>query len=103
MDSNYQPSHSSSFSNPSMSPSKAYSVTTSPISSNQNQTSLPTDSSATPWYVDSAATNHITNDLGNFHLYHPYQGHDQMTVGNGQNVPIQHVGKGLLPTPQYSF
>lgn len=53
--------------------------------------------------MDSAATHHITNDLANLHLYHPYQGSDQVMVGNGAAVPIQHSGKGILPTSSHSF
>ncbi|KAI8567465.1 hypothetical protein RHMOL_Rhmol02G0123900 [Rhododendron molle] len=55
------------------------------------------------WYLDSAATNHVTNDAQNLDYYQPYSGFDQVTVGNGASLPIQHTGKGLLPTPNYSF
>lgn len=55
------------------------------------------------WYVNSAATHHITNDLNNLQLYQPYHGQDQVTVGNGSNLPILHSGKGILPTPKFPF
>lgn len=100
MDSIYQLAQASSPSNSQSFPSHAYSVTANQSSSNQ---SFAPSNSSTPWYIDSAATNHITNDLANLQLYQPYQGSDQVTVGNGQTVLIQHIGKGLLPTPQYSF
>lgn len=55
------------------------------------------------WFVDSAATHHLTNDLYNMHLYQPYTGPEQVLVGNGSTLPIQHSGKGILPTPTHSF
>ncbi|GMP42726.1 hypothetical protein CsSME_00012370 [Camellia sinensis var. sinensis] len=76
MDPNFQPlnSNSSSQSSPhGVSQPHAYSVTSAPTTSSS--------ASSTPWYIDSVATNHITNDLTNLHLYQPYQGQDQVTVG----------------------
>lgn len=55
------------------------------------------------WYLDSAATNHITNDVQNLDSYQSYFGNDQVTVGNGASLPIRNTGKGLLPTPHFSF
>lgn len=55
------------------------------------------------WFLDSAATHHLTNDLTNMHLYQPYHGNEQVMVGNGAALPIQHSGKGILPTPSHSF
>lgn len=60
-------------------------------------------SGSSPWYVDSAATHHITNDLNNLQIYQPYTGVDQVTVGNGSGLPIHHSGKGILPTPSFPF
>lgn len=64
-------------------------------------------SSASPhaqdWYIDSAATHHLTNDLSNMHLYQPYQGPELVLVGNGSALPIHHSGKGLLPTPTHTL
>lgn len=57
----------------------------------------------TDWYLDSAATHHITNNLSNMHLYQPYHSNDQVMVGNGANLPIQNSVKGILPTPSHSF
>lgn len=53
--------------------------------------------------VDSVATNHLTNDLTNLQQFQPYQGYEQVQVGNGSSLPISHIGKSLLPTPHYSF
>lgn len=65
--------------------------------------SAPSSSSTANWYVDSAATTHVTPDLDNLHHYKPYYGYDQVTVGNGTSIPIQHTGQGILSTPSYPF
>ncbi|KAL5726237.1 hypothetical protein ACHQM5_009293 [Ranunculus cassubicifolius] len=49
-------------------------------------------SSQSPWYLDSGATNHITNAVDNLSFTRPYSGHDQVTVGNGEGLPITHIG-----------
>ncbi|KAH7852720.1 hypothetical protein Vadar_028310 [Vaccinium darrowii] len=59
----YQPNSSSGSYAPS-SNTKAY-VATVPEQTNTN------------WYVDSAASTHITNDLSSLSLYEPYQGSEQ--------------------------
>lgn len=50
------------------------------------------------WYVDSGATNHMTNDLSNLQLSTPYQGLEQVAVGNGQQLPITAVGNASIST-----
>ncbi|XP_028092800.1 uncharacterized protein LOC114292993 [Camellia sinensis] len=60
-------------------------------------------SSSVPWYLDSTAIEHITPELNNLSSSHPYHGSDQITIGDGNTVPIHHTGKGLLPTPHFSF
>lgn len=51
-------------------------------------------SSSPPWYVDSAATSHLTNDLSNLQLYQPYQGSEQVMIGDGNTLPIHNSGTG---------
>lgn len=58
---------------------------------------------STPWFLDSAASDHVTNDLHHLNSYQPYSGPDQVTIGNGESLPIHHTGKGILPTPRHSF
>ncbi|KAL5820821.1 hypothetical protein ACOSQ3_022703 [Xanthoceras sorbifolium] len=48
------------------------------------------------WYVDSGATNHITYDLGNMSIKSDYKGLDCLTVGNGAQIPIAHVGASVI-------
>ncbi|PKU75385.1 Retrovirus-related Pol polyprotein from transposon TNT 1-94 [Dendrobium catenatum] len=51
------------------------------------------------WVLDTGATSHITNDPNQLLTAHPYQGTQQIQVGNGQSIPIAHTGQGILPTP----
>lgn len=55
------------------------------------------------WFFDSGATSHVTNDLSNLSVQHPYTGGTGVMVGNGSTLPITHSGKGILPTPSTSF
>ncbi|GMP56287.1 hypothetical protein CsSME_00020835 [Camellia sinensis var. sinensis] len=45
----------------------------------------------------------MTNDLSQLSCYQPSQGSDQITIGDGNSIPIQHTGKCLLPTPHHLF
>jgi hypothetical protein len=49
--------------------------------------------------MDSRATHHLTRDLENLHLTSPYQGSDQIVVGDGNALPITHIGKTTFKTP----
>ncbi|PKU83464.1 Retrovirus-related Pol polyprotein from transposon TNT 1-94 [Dendrobium catenatum] len=51
------------------------------------------------WFLDSGATNHLTNSLDNMSLSNSYHGSDTVTVGDGRSVNIANTGTGLLPTP----
>ncbi|KAH9684881.1 retrovirus-related pol polyprotein from transposon RE1 [Citrus sinensis] len=50
------------------------------------------------WYIDSGATNHITNDLGNLVNPKVYVGNEQLYVGDGNALLINHVGSVKLTT-----
>ncbi|CAL5402425.1 unnamed protein product [Camellia sinensis] len=77
LDSSFQPSASSMpFHHSSDGSNKAYVASTSHPPEN--------------WYLDSAASSHITHDLQNLNMYQPYEGHDQVMVGDGVSLPIQH-------------
>uniref|UniRef100_A0A2N9EHT6 Reverse transcriptase Ty1/copia-type domain-containing protein n=1 Tax=Fagus sylvatica TaxID=28930 RepID=A0A2N9EHT6_FAGSY len=41
--------------------------------------------------IEDRATNHITSNASNLNTPTPYQGSEQVTVGNGQNLPIQSI------------
>jgi hypothetical protein len=56
------------------------------------------------WYPDIGATHHITYDLNNLNLQQEeYTGQDQVHVGNGQGLPINHLGSSSLSFPHATF
>ncbi|CAL5423763.1 unnamed protein product [Camellia sinensis] len=58
-------------------------------------TSLTEDNgSCSPWFLDSAASDHITNDLHQLNSIQPYTAGNQVTIGNGSSLPITHTGQG---------
>uniref|UniRef100_A0A2N9GH94 Reverse transcriptase Ty1/copia-type domain-containing protein n=1 Tax=Fagus sylvatica TaxID=28930 RepID=A0A2N9GH94_FAGSY len=42
-------------------------------------------------WLDTGATYHITANANNLNSQAPYQGQEQVSVGNGQNLPIQNI------------
>ena len=48
------------------------------------------------WYVDSGVTNHVTTNLQNLHLHQDYKGKGKLTVGNGSQLKISHIGDMFL-------
>ena len=44
------------------------------------------------WHMGSGATNHITANLNDLTIKDNYRGKEKLTVGNGQNLDIKHVG-----------
>ena len=43
-------------------------------------------------YVDTGASAHITNDVGNLTNFAPYKGSDKIMVGDGSHLNISHIG-----------
>uniref|UniRef100_M4DMN8 Integrase catalytic domain-containing protein n=1 Tax=Brassica campestris TaxID=3711 RepID=M4DMN8_BRACM len=56
------------------------------------RTSEDVDYEANEWYPDTAATHHITSSAQNLQNAQPYSGSDAVIVGNGDFLPITHVG-----------
>ena len=54
------------------------------------------------WFVDFGAMNHIISNLNNLSVHTPYYGGGKVTIGNGKQLPITHVGIGSLQTFPYS-
>ena len=52
------------------------------------------------WYADSSATAHITNRPSQLQSSQAYTGEDTVLVGNGEFLPITHVGTAVLPSLQ---
>ena len=58
---------------------------------------------ANNWLLDSGATHHITSDLANLSLHHPYTGGEDVTIADGSGLSISHTGSTLLSTPSRSL
>ncbi|KAI0509952.1 hypothetical protein KFK09_010552 [Dendrobium nobile] len=57
------------------------------------------DAAPVSWYLNSGASSHLTNSLENLAISQPYQGQDNITIGDGSSVNIANSGAGILPTP----
>ncbi|PKU73010.1 Retrovirus-related Pol polyprotein from transposon TNT 1-94 [Dendrobium catenatum] len=57
------------------------------------------NSNPSNWFLDSGASTHLTADPSQFQSQESYNGNSQITIGNGQQLPIQYTGRGILPTP----
>ena len=55
------------------------------------------------WFTDTSASNHITPDLAQLSLHEQPTAGETVTVGNGQELPITHIGNGKLLTPFHNF
>lgn len=55
------------------------------------------------WYIDTGATDRITNDLEKLAIKEKYQGKDQVQVANGSGMNILHAGHSQLSTPFHSL
>ena len=56
------------------------------------------------WYADSGTTHQLTTDLTNLNVRaDEYHGQEQICVGNGKGLPINHVGTTQLLSPNSSF
>jgi hypothetical protein len=51
------------------------------------------------WYLDSGATNHITDELERLTMHERYTSNDQIRAANGEGMNITHIGKLVLPNP----
>ncbi|KAG7533328.1 Reverse transcriptase RNA-dependent DNA polymerase [Arabidopsis thaliana x Arabidopsis arenosa] len=58
---------------------------------------------ASPWVLDSRATHHLTSDLANLSMHHPYTGGEEVTIADGSGLQIAQTGSALLPTPTGSL
>ncbi|CAJ2679303.1 unnamed protein product [Trifolium pratense] len=69
----------------------------SPSTTGQAQAHTATAGASSPGFLlDSGATHHVTNDLTNLALHHPYTGPDSLFMGNGSGLNISHSGTLLI-------
>ncbi|KAJ9542286.1 LOW QUALITY PROTEIN: hypothetical protein OSB04_028792 [Centaurea solstitialis] len=57
----------------------------------------------TNWIFDSGASHHVTTDLINLSFHAPYDGTEELVIGDGSCLPITHIGSLLLHTPHTSI
>lgn len=57
--------------------------------------SFPVDSS---WYLDTGATDHLTNDVDKLLTKEKYKGGDLVHTANGTGMPVHHIGHAISPT-----
>ena len=48
------------------------------------------------WYPDANTSHHITPYISSLQITEEYKGNDRVIVGNGNGLPISHVGYGKL-------
>uniref|UniRef100_A0A2N9EUK7 Integrase catalytic domain-containing protein n=1 Tax=Fagus sylvatica TaxID=28930 RepID=A0A2N9EUK7_FAGSY len=58
---------------------------------------------AETWLTDSGASDHITASSNNLSPQAPYQGQEQVSVGNGQNLPIQNIVSNKKSTAPFAL
>ena len=56
-----------------------------------------------PWLANSGTLDHITANLNNLSIQSQYKGPEQVIVGNGQSLPINHIGNTALHTKYHNF
>ncbi|KAH0661904.1 hypothetical protein KY284_026835 [Solanum tuberosum] len=57
----------------------------------------------TPWIVDSGATHHIASDAQSLDAVHDYHGTEDITMGNGQTIPISQTGNANISASNHHF
>lgn len=60
-------------------------------------------SSSTSWYLDSIATNHVSNDLSNLNIGAEYTGGKHLVLGNGLGVHIANIGESCIECDSSTF
>ena len=67
-----------------------------------NVANLPSTSSS-QWLLDSGASHHITNDLNNLSLHTPYDGTEELIIGDGTGLHISHIGSLTISYVSHSI
>ncbi|KAI3728695.1 hypothetical protein L6452_17336 [Arctium lappa] len=53
------------------------------------------------WILDSGASHHVTNDINNLSLHAPYDGSDELIIGDGSSLPISNTDVWTSPVLSY--
>ncbi|KAF5454036.1 hypothetical protein F2P56_023733 [Juglans regia] len=62
-----------------------------------NLTEFPPSTAINSWFPDTAAMHHFTPEYTNLNLgSSPYQGSDQISIGDGSSLPIHNIGSAQL-------
>ena len=56
-----------------------------------------------PWLANSSTSDHLTANFNNLSVQSQYKGPEHITVGNGQSLPINHIGNATLHTKYHNF
>lgn len=56
-----------------------------------------------PRLADSGKSDYLTANLNNLAIQSQYKGPEQVTVGNGQTLPINHIGNTTIHTKYHNF
>ncbi|XP_021724287.1 uncharacterized protein LOC110691642 [Chenopodium quinoa] len=56
----------------------------------------------TSWLLDSGTSHHVTNDLNKLSLHTPYEGTEELVIGDGTTLPISHTGAFVGDNPTTS-
>lgn len=56
-----------------------------------------------PWIIDSGATHHIASDTQSLATVHDYHGTKEITMGNGNIIPISHNGNANISASNHHF
>ncbi|RVW14595.1 Retrovirus-related Pol polyprotein from transposon RE2 [Vitis vinifera] len=57
----------------------------------------------TSWLLDNGTSHHVTIDLHNLSMHTPYNGSDDIMIGDGSGLSITHIGSSFLHTPHNTF
>ncbi|KAK0597079.1 hypothetical protein LWI29_021647 [Acer saccharum] len=55
------------------------------------------------WLLDSGASHHVTTDLSNLSLHTPYNGSDNVMIGDGTGLSITNTGSSSLSTSNKTY
>ena len=57
----------------------------------------------TSWLIDGGASHHATTNLHNLSMHTPYNGSDDIMIGDGSGLSITHIGSSSLHTTHNTF